>query len=116
MSRSRVPPSPETAVAVVDGLLAARQPVGGLTRVREDAGLTQPAIAAACGIDRVMIGLYETGVRHPSREVLPAYAAVIEHLVETVVPLESLTPAQREVVLALIAAGRAARTLALVPR
>ena len=55
-----------------------RRSVGeSLRRLREDAGLSQAAVARAAGIDPSYLRLIEAGVRTPSFEVLAALAAVL---------------------------------------
>lgn len=52
--------------------------------LRENAGLTQRDLALVLGVNKASISRWESGVRHPRRQVHARYAAVLERLAEEV--------------------------------
>jgi transcriptional regulator with XRE-family HTH domain len=48
--------------------------------IREQAGVTQTAVAHAIGIHRASVARYEAGTRVPRGETLHRYVAVLERL------------------------------------
>jgi DNA-binding XRE family transcriptional regulator len=68
----------DDAVRLADVRQAVRS--GSARRIRQAAGLTQADVAAAVGVERATVGLWETGARVPRSAVALRYAELLSRL------------------------------------
>lgn len=72
----------------IDALVAVGRRRSGLPapaerrRIREEAGLTQAAVGAGCGVERTTVARWERGERSPTGEPRERYIELLRRLAE----------------------------------